>query len=129
MDTAIDTQRDSDHDTPQTANAIVNAARQGRMGIESVAGRTVMNMTAVAIMCGGACWLTYVMIQQGKDDREMFRDELKALRMDAQDRYNRTEATHTKSMEKMGTTIERAVTAMEKATRALERVVEKQDCP
>jgi hypothetical protein len=32
-------------------------------------------------------------------------------------------------MEKMGTTIERAVTGMEKATRAIEKIVDKQDCP
>lgn len=117
------------HEGAQSANVIVNAARQGRMGIESLTSRIVMNTTAVALMCGGACWLVFEMNQSAKEDRSMFREELKALRVDAQERFVRTEAAHTKSMEKMGNTVERAVTSMEKATRVLEKTVDKQDNP
>lgn len=44
----------------------------------------------------------------------------------AQDRrFDRTESTHSKHMEKMGATIERAITSMESATRVLEKVADK----
>lgn len=116
---------------PQNAGVMVNVApeRNGRMGIESVLGRTVMNMTAVAVMCALTVWLVYELNSSGKEDRTMFRDELKALRTDTNERYLRTEATYSKSMEKMGATIERAVVGMEKATKVLEKTVDRQDCP
>lgn len=94
------------------------------MGITNWLMKNFANLSAVTVMCAGACWLVFEMNQSAKEDRTMFREELKNIRVDANERYLRTESTHTKSMEKMGTTIERAVTGMEKATRVLERAVE-----
>lgn len=107
---------------PDVAAAV---SQNGTMGIAGAFSRTVMNMSAMAILACGAVGLTWVFVSMAKDDREMFREELKAIRIDANDRYLRTEATHGKSMEKMGATIERAVGGMEKATRALEATASK----
>jgi len=98
----------------------VDEATTPAMGLSGWLAKNFANLSAVTVMCAGACWLVFEMNKSAKEDRTMFREELKAIRMDAQDRYVRTEATHTKSMEKMGTTIERAVTALEKATRVVE---------
>ena len=97
------------------------------MGLTGWFTKNFMNLSAVTVLCGMACWFAYEQNQSGKEDRLMFREELKAIRVDANDRYLRTEATHEKNMGKMGATIERAVTGMEKATRALEKAVDKND--
>lgn len=105
--------------------AEIQADTTPAMGVTGWLAKNFANLSAVTVLCGMACWFAYEQNKSSKEDRTMFRDELKAIRTDANDRFNRTEATHTKSMEKMGMTIERAVSGMEKATRALEKTAEK----
>lgn len=95
------------------------------MGITGWVAKNFANLSAVTVICMVMVWQVYEQGKSSREDRIMFREELKVIRMDAEARYLRTEATHTKSMEKMGATIERTVTAMERATRALEKTAEK----
>jgi hypothetical protein len=62
------------------------------------------------------------MRKQSEDDRALFREEMKAQRDSADKKYDKTELTHGKAMEKMGATIERSVTAMESSTTAMRAV-------
>ncbi len=132
-----------DNPNPAPAPVVVNApdvtqaitdSSKGDMGLGSLkvlGNATAMVVVAFAFLYGGKYFLDQQTalqaeaIRQSDDNRKMFRDELKEMRTDAMDRFNRTEATHGKAMEKMGGTIERACTSMEKATRALEKTAAK----
>lgn len=122
---------------PDVAAAVVSASNNdfGLGKLKVLGNATAMVVIAFAFLYGGKYFLDQQTalqseaIRQANDNREMFRDELKALRLDASERFVRTEAAHTKSMEKMGATIERAVTSMEKAARILEKTVDKQENP
>lgn len=62
-------------------------------------------------------------IEQARDERTLYRESMSLMRVDAAQsrveaevKYNRTESSHKEAMNKMGHTIERAVTSLEKAT-------------
>ena len=69
------------------------------------------------------------LLTRPRDDSEraiVAQQNIAAENRAAQDRrFDRTESTHSKHMEKMGATIERAITSMESATRVLEKVADK----
>ncbi len=107
---------------PDVAAAMV---QNGAMGIAGQLRQSMMNMSAMAILAGGAVWAVYTLNQNAKEERALFGTTLDKLNDGLEARYNRTEATHSKAMEKMGNTIERSVSAMERATRALEKTAAK----
>lgn len=99
------------------------------MGTRGFVANNILQLGSAGVVCFLLVSAFWFITANQKEDRSMFReemkanrDELKALRQDADAR----EATHSKSMEKMGSTVERAVTSLEKATAALEKAAEKQ---
>lgn len=103
------------------------------MGTRGFVANNILQLGSAGVVCFLLVSAFWFITNNQKEDRAMFReemkanrDELKALRQDADATFIRTEATHSKSMEKMGSTIERAVTSLEKATAALEKAAEKQ---
>lgn len=105
------------------ADAVVksdgNAVVTGSMGFKSVLASTIGNMSAMALI-SLVMWVQFRdNASQTKYDRDMFRDELKSLRASQENRWEKTDATHTHAMEKMGATIERATTSLESATKEI----------
>lgn len=102
-------------------SAAANAV--GMMGIKGAVFQTIANTSAMALL-GVVMWVQFrENAAQAKYDREMFRDELKALRSSQETRWEKTDTTHGRSMEKMGQTIDRSVTAMDRAVTAMEAAV------
>lgn len=95
------------------------AAEAGAMGIKGVVLNNIGNVAAMAIIAGMLIYLQREQISQAREDRLMFRESIKTVNDGADRRYEKSEVIHGKAMEKMGTTIERAVVSMEGATTAL----------
>lgn len=89
------------------------------MGIKGVMWTNLTNVGAMVIIAGAFLYLGQDVVKQSKEDRIMFRDELKALRVSQEARWEKTEITHGRSMEKMWNTVERAVNSMEEAVKEL----------
>ena len=106
-------------------NGVSDSVDKSSMGIKGLLWNNVGNMAAMAIIAGAFLYLGQDFMTQAKEDRVMFRDELKAIRKSQEDRWEKTDITHGRAMEKMGTTVERAVTSMENATKVLERTASK----
>ena len=108
-----------------------NGIGNGAFGIPAGVWRTVGNMSAMAILAGAFLVLGNDYLKRSDYDRQMFRDELKALRDLQNARWEKTDATHEKAMTKMAESINRAVTSMEKAAKAIEgsHKVAIPDCP
>lgn len=108
---------------PQDTDTEIPAS--GTMGIGSPIIRTIANTSAIVLIGALFTWQMREGMNQAREDRGMFREELRALRQSQEDRWQKTDATHSRQMEKMGSTIERAITSMEAATRTLEKATEK----
>ncbi len=102
----------------QVATA-VEKTDSGSLGIKGMLWNNVGNMAAMAIIAGAFLYLGQDFIRQSKEDRIMFREELKALRDTQSQRWEKTDSTHAKAMERMGTIVERAVTSLESATKEI----------
>jgi hypothetical protein len=99
----------------EAANAV------GMMGIKGAVFQTIANTSAMALL-GVVMWVQFrENAANAKYDREMFRDELKALRVSQEVRWEKTDATHGRSMEKMWATVERAVAALETAVKEVQK--------
>ena len=94
-------------------------AEAGAMGIKGVVLNNVGNIAAMAIIAGAFLYLQREQIVGAKEDRVMFRESIKSINDSADRRYEKSEVIHGKAMEKMGSTIERAVVSMEGATKEL----------
>lgn len=101
------------------ADAVVKHDSNGTLGIKGMVLNNLGNVGAMVIIAGAFLYLGQDMVKQGKEDRIMFREELKAQRSQQEARWEKTDVTHGRSMEKMGNTIERAVTSMESAVTEL----------
>lgn len=101
------------------ADAVEKRDTSGTLGIRGMIWNNVGNMAAMAIIAGAFLYLGQDFMKQSKEDRVMFRDELKSIRTTQDARWEKTDLTHGKAMEKMGATIERAVTSMEAATKGI----------
>lgn len=97
-----------------------NNLSNGSLGIKGLVWNNVGNMAAMAIIAGAFLYLGQVYVNQSKEDRTMFREELKAIRSSQDDRWEKTDITHGKAMERMGATVEKAVVNMERAVKVLE---------
>ncbi len=116
----------------QVATAVEKTDTSGSLGIKGMLWNNVGNMAAMAIIAGAFLYLGSDFISQSKEDRVMFREELKNLRDTQTLRWEKTEATHGRSMEKMGMIVERAVTSLEMATKEIQntsRRIEKTTIP
>lgn len=101
------------------AQAVEKTESNGSLGIKGMLWNNVGNMAAMAIIAGAFLYLGQDFIRQSKEDRIMFREELKHLRTSQESRWEKTDLTHGRSMEKMGNTVERAVTSLETAVKEL----------
>lgn len=111
----------------------------GTMGIRGALFQTLANTSAMVLL-GAVMWVQFrENAAQSKYDREMFREEIKATRVAQSDdlkalrtsqelRWEKTDAAHSKAMERMGQTVERSVAALEKSVdeqKATTKVLEK----
>lgn len=103
----------------QVASAVEKTDTAGSLGIKGMLWNNVGNMAAMAIIAGAFLYLGQDFIRQSKEDRIMFRDELKNIRNSQEARWEKTDATHGRSMEKMGDTINRASASLESAVKEL----------
>lgn len=94
-------------------------AEAGSMGIKGVLWNNLAQLTATTILSGAFLYLGREFIVQSREKDIMFREELKAIRSSQETRWEKTDATHGKAMEKMGNTVERATTALETAVREM----------
>lgn len=105
----------------ETDGASAAANVVGMMGIKGAVFQTIANTSAMALL-GVVMWVQFRdTAANSKQDREMFREELKALRSSQETRWEKTDISHAKAMEKMGTTIDRAVVALETAVREVQK--------
>ena len=95
------------------------AAEAGAMGIKGVVLNNVGNLAAMAILAGAFIYLQHEQVSGAKEDRTMFRESVKSFNDSADRRYEKSEITHGRAMEKMGNTIEKAITSLEGATKEL----------
>jgi exonuclease VII small subunit len=100
-----------------------NTQGQTSMGIKGLLWNNIGNVAAMAIIAGSFLYLGNDYVNQSKEDRAMFREELKAIRTSQETRWEKTDTTHAKSFEKMGMTIDRAVTSMENSSKSMETAV------
>lgn len=98
------------------AQATDKSADSGSMGIRGMVLNNIGNIAAMAIIAGAFLYLQREQIVQAREDRTMFRESVKAINDSADRRYEKSEVTHGKSIEKMGMTIERVVTTLESST-------------
>lgn len=101
----------------------IAASGGGTMGIRGLLWNNVGNIAAMAIIAGSFLYLGNEYVRQSKEDRSMFREELKEIRTSQEKRWEKTDGTHAKSFEKMGNTIDRAVTSLESTARSMEAAV------
>lgn len=93
--------------SPKSVSAIMG----GSMGIGTAWMRTVGNMSAMAIIAGAFLWQMRENAGQAREDRTMFREELKEQRIE-----------NTANIDKIGTKLDAVKGAIEINTRAVERV-------
>lgn len=106
---------------------VAAAIQSGSMGIVGQLRQNIGNMTAMSVICMVFVWQLRDAAIMAREDRAMFREAVEKVETRNEARSIRAEITHGKAFEKMGTTIERAVSSMEKATTTLERVANKKD--
>ncbi len=96
--------------TAPTAEKItVNGS--GSLGLTGV-WKAAANLSAAAILAGSFLYLQHEMLLQAREDRVLFREELKALRVDcAEDR---------KVMHNLNDSIKSLTTEVQKATRQIQ---------
>ena len=102
------------------ADSLPTGPQNEAMGIRGMIWNNVGNMAAMAIIAGAFLYLGNDYLKQSKEDRSMFREELRELRSSQDERWNKTESAHTKAMERMSETVNRAVSSMERAAKVLE---------
>lgn len=123
---------------------VAGAVTTGAAGIQGYMAKQFTQLTAISVVIGLCLWAVWRLdttareqaqsaAQQRQLDREERREmmgtltsSIDRLNMAQQERWLKTDVTHSRSMERMGATIERAVTSLEKATEAMER---KKDLP
>lgn len=117
----------------QTADAMKSVAHSidlasakqtsGAMGIKGVIWNNIGNIAAMAIIAGAFMYLQREQVVQARDDRVMFREAVKAINDSADRRYEKSEVTHGKTMEKMGDKIEKMLVSSDAQTAAVREAV------
>lgn len=85
----------------------------GAMGIKGFMWNNIGNVAAMAVIAGAFIYLQTEWVSQSKEDRTLFRETIQSINSSADRRYEKSEATHGKAMEKLGTNIDKLVTATE----------------
>lgn len=93
----------------------------GTLGIKGLMWNNIGNVGAMAIIAAAFLYLGQDVIKQSKEDRAMFREELKSQRASQEARWEKTDLTHSHAMEKMGMIVERATAALEQAVKVMEK--------
>jgi len=88
-------------------------------GLRGVIWSNIGNMSAMAVICVVFIWQQQDSIQQSREDRTMFREEIKALRESQVTRWEKTDITHGRAMDRIGEKIERAMTSLDNAVKEL----------
>lgn len=96
----------------EVAVATDKSADAGAMGIKGLLWNNIGNIAAMAIIAGAFMYLQREQVVQAREDRVMFRESVKAITDAADRRYEKSEVTHGKALEKMGATIDKTVSAM-----------------
>ena len=123
---------------PAAVHHVAEAVEKGTNGLGSFA--KYANLSFAAVFLGLFVWWArnsemerrelVTLLRESNEKNIAAQQQIAAENRTAQDRrFDRTEGTHAKHMEKMGMTIERAVSSMESATRALEKATDKQTDP
>lgn len=101
------------------ATAVDKSAESGSMGIKGFIWTNVSQLTFGAIVAGSFLYIQREQVVQAKDDRVMFREAVKSINDSADRRYEKSEVTHGRSMEKMGDRIEKMLVSADAQTAAV----------
>lgn len=107
-----------------------NHAANGSLGVKGWVLQNITQLSAATILAISFLYISNavleqwkmqsaVLMKQGEEDRQMFRETLKEIRVDSQAARKETEAIHGKAFEKMGNTVEKAVNSLEDAVKEM----------
>lgn len=95
------------------ATATDKSADTGAMGIKGVVLNNIGNMAAMAIIAAMLIYLQREQVAQSREKDVVFTEAMKTINEGAEKRFDRSEATHGKALDRLIASSEKSVSALE----------------